>query len=80
MSLEDLICSSDINEIIQANIPVPTYPYHNSMCGSILHSTPTNSSTEIFSYLRHGRFDAFRRSLDVYHQNIIQMRNEYGQV
>jgi hypothetical protein len=55
-------------------------PYHESICGSILLPLPTNSPLEIFSYLRHGKFDQFRRCLDIYHKEIIQMKNEHGQV
>ena len=74
------ILSSDINDIIQAS-PVPTtYPYHTSACGSILYSNPTKSAEEIFSLLRHADFDAFRRSLDVYHQDIIRIKNNHEQV
>jgi hypothetical protein len=55
-------------------------PYHESICGSILLPLPTNSSSEIFSYLRHGKFDRFQRCLEMYHKEIIQMKNEHEQV
>jgi hypothetical protein len=80
MSLDDKILSSDINNTIQATSLLTTYPYHTSLCGSILHSTPTNSPSDIFAILRHGNFDTFRRSLDVHHNNIIRMKNDLGQV
>lgn len=80
MSLDDQILSSDINNSFQTNPTPIAYPYHTSVCGSILYSSPTNSLPDIFSILRHGNFDAFRRSLDVYHRDIIRMRNEHGQV
>lgn len=54
--------------------------YHESVCGSILYCAPTNSTSEIFSYIHHGRFDAFRRSLEIYYKDIVQMKNEHGQV
>jgi hypothetical protein len=72
--------SSDIAILHQAALITPYDPYHQSVCGSILHSTPTNSPAEIFSYLQHGNFDAFHRSIDVYHKDIVQMRNNAGQV
>ncbi|CAF0841104.1 unnamed protein product [Adineta steineri] len=53
--------------------------YHTSICGSILLPTATKCPSEIFSLLRHGKFDAFRQSMNIYHQDIIQMKNEYGQ-
>ena len=80
MSLADAILSSDINNSIQAPPITNTLPYHTSVCGALLYSTPTNSPSEIFSYLRHGNFNAFRRSLEVYHNDIIRMRNDQGQV
>jgi hypothetical protein len=80
MSLADAILSSDINNSIQAPTITNTYPYHTSICGSLLYSSPTNSPSEIFSYLRHANFIAFRRSLDVYHNDIIRMRNDHEQV
>lgn len=80
MSLDEQILSSDINNSLQIN-PIPTSRlYHTSACGSILYSTPTNNASEIFSFLRHGNFEAFRRSFEVYYQDIIQMRNQHGQV
>lgn len=54
--------------------------YHTSVCGSILHSIPTNNCQTIFSYLRHGNFEAFRRSIDVFYRDIVKMRNEREQV
>ena len=71
---------SSVTNLIQPTFIPASEPYHKSICGSILHSTPTNSPSEIFSYLRHGTFDAFRRSIDVYHKEIIQMKNDHGQV
>jgi hypothetical protein len=73
---------SDPNDSFQVTPgPAASYePYHKSVCGSILHSLPTNASSEIFSYLRHGKFDAFRRSFDIYYKDIIQMKNEREQV
>ncbi len=80
MSVDDKILSSDINNSFQT-IPTPiSYPYHTSTCGSLLYSSPSNSPSDIFAYLRHNNFDAFRRSFDVHHNEIIQMRNEHGQV
>ena len=80
MSVDERILSANINNLIQSTTTSTSQPYHTSVCGSLLFSTPTNSSSDIFSYLRHGNFDAFRRSLDVYYNEIIRMRNEYGQV
>jgi hypothetical protein len=68
---------SDLNNLLQSII---TKPYQESVCGSILLPLATNSPSEIFSYLRHGQFDKFRRCLDVYYKEIIQMKNEHGQV
>ena len=78
--LDSKILSSDINNLIQAAQTQVTHAYHTSICGSILHSAPSNSSADIFSYLRHSNFDAFRRSLDIHHSDIIGMRNEQEQV
>ena len=78
--LDSKILSSDINDLIQAAPVQVTHAYHTSICGSILHSAPSNSSADIFSYLRHANFDAFRRSLDLHHNDIIRMRNEHEQV
>lgn len=72
--------SSDPNNSIQSTSIKSFEPYHKSISGSILHPAATNSSREIFSYLRHGNLDAFRRSLAVYHKDIFQIRNEHGQV
>jgi len=81
MSVDDKILSSDINHSFPSTNTAPiSHPYHTSICGSLLYSSPTNSPSDIFSFLRHGNFDAFRRSLDVYHHDIIRMRNEHGQV
>jgi hypothetical protein len=80
MSVDDKILSSDIDNSIQLTTIQPTYPYHNSACGFILYSAPTNSSTDIFSFVRHGHLDALRRSLEVYPNDIIRMRNDHGQV
>lgn len=54
--------------------------YHESICGSILLPVPKKSASEIFAYLRHGKFDQFQRCFSVYHQELIQLKNEYGQV
>jgi len=54
--------------------------YHESMCGSILLPLSTNNTREIFDILRHGNFDRFRRCLEVYYKEIIEMKNEIGQV
>ena len=54
--------------------------YHESISGSILLPLPKNSSLEIFNYLRHANFDQFQRCFNVYHQELIHMRNEHGQV
>lgn len=80
MSVDDKILSSDISDSFSLTPTTTSYPYHTSKCGSILYSTPTNSPTEIFKYLSHNNFDAFRRSLDVYYNEISRMRNERGQV
>jgi hypothetical protein len=80
MSVDDKILSSDINSFFQSITTPISHPYHTSICGSLLYSSPTNSPSDIFSLLRHGNFDAFRRSLDVYHHEIIRMRNDHGQV
>ena len=72
--------SSDLNSSLQPTTITSYEPYQNSICGSILHPAPTNSPSEIFSYLRHGKLDALRRSLGVYPKDILQMKNEYGQV
>jgi hypothetical protein len=72
--------SSDLNQSLQSTSITSYEPYHKSVCGFILHPASTNSPSEIFSYLRHGKLDAFRRSLNVYHKDILQMKNEYGQV
>ncbi|UJR27993.1 hypothetical protein I4U23_009251 [Adineta vaga] len=82
MSVADRILSSDVNHLIQATTTTNnpnTQVYHQSVCGSILYSPPTNVPSDIFSMLRHGNFDAFRRSLDIYHNDIIRMRNDHGQ-
>ncbi|CAF1466920.1 unnamed protein product [Adineta steineri] len=79
MSVDDKILSSDLNNLIQATTISNTNAYHMSICGSILHPMPTNSPSDIFSFLRHSNFTALRRSLDVYHNDIIQMRNDHGQ-
>lgn len=78
-SLDRKILASDINDMIQVNSRPTTNTYHDSVSGSILYSIPTNSPDEIFSYIRHNDFQAFRRSLDVYHQDIIALRNERQQ-
>lgn len=81
MSLDEKILSSDIDNSIQATTSAtPSFPYHTSVCGSILYTAPTNTPSDIFSFLRHGNFDAFRRSIDIYHNDIIKMTNEHGQV
>jgi hypothetical protein len=69
-----------INNSLQPITLLSNDPYHESICGSILLPLPTNSPSEIFSYLRHGKFDKFRRCLDVYHKEIIQIKNEHEQV
>ncbi|CAF0822556.1 unnamed protein product [Rotaria sp. Silwood1] len=79
ISVDDKILSSDINNIIQATTTSTSYPYHTSVCGSLLYTAPTNTSSDIFSLLRHCNFDAFRRSLDIYYNDIIQMKNDHGQ-
>ncbi|CAF2103310.1 unnamed protein product [Rotaria magnacalcarata] len=79
MSVDDKILSSDINNYIQATTVQASYPYHTSVCGSLLYTAPTNTPSDIFSYLRHGNFEAFRRSLDIYHNNIIKIKNDHGQ-
>lgn len=80
MSLDSRILASDINDMIQVNPPPTTNTYHDSVCGSILYSVPSKSPEDVFSDLRHNNFDGFRRSFDVYHQDIIAMRNDRGQV
>ncbi|CAM2702740.1 unnamed protein product [Rotaria socialis] len=57
----------------------PSELYHTSACGSILHSLPTKVPSEIFAYLQHGKLDAFRRSLDIYYKDIVQIKNENEQ-
>ena len=88
-SLEKALMSSDdqclssttLNDHIhEQTMTSPPDLYHNSVCGSILHSIPTNNPSTIFSYLRHGNFDAFRRSYDIYHREINTMKNEHEQV
>ncbi|CAF1018440.1 unnamed protein product [Adineta steineri] len=54
-------------------------PYHTSTSGSIILPMATKCPAEIFSLLRHGKLDVFRQSVDVYHQDIIKMKNEHGQ-
>ncbi len=83
MSFEDNLVksqSSDLNNSMQPTSITASNSYHESACGAILLPLPRNSPSEIFSYLRHRRFDQFRRCLDVYHKEIIQMKNEHGQV
>ncbi|CAF0826668.1 unnamed protein product [Adineta ricciae] len=81
MSVDEKILSSDFNYPTQPQTTSNsnTQAYHLSVCGSILYSPPTNSPSDIFTFLRHGNFDAFRRSLDIYHNDIIRMRNDHGQ-
>ncbi|CAF1027658.1 unnamed protein product [Adineta steineri] len=70
--------ASDLND----NQPTSTKSaelYHTSICGSVLHPMATKCPAEIFSLLRHGKLDVFRQSVDVYHQDIIKMKNEHGQ-
>lgn len=83
--LDEKILAADLNHAIQApttngGTSPNAHTYHLTVCGSLLYSPPSNSPAEIFAYLRHSRFDAFRRSLDVYHAEIIHMRNGQGQV
>ena len=82
MSVDEKILSSDFNYPTQPQTTSNsnTQAYHLSVSGSILYSPPTNSPSDIFTFLRHGNFDAFRRSLDIYHNDIIRMRNDHGQV
>lgn len=54
--------------------------YHESTCGSILLPLPKRSALEVFTYLRHGQFDRFQRCFSVYHQELIHLKNEHGQV
>ena len=54
--------------------------YQNSLCGAILHCTPTKCPSAIFNYIRHHNFQALHRSVDVYHQDIIRIRNDDEQV
>ncbi|CAF1366538.1 unnamed protein product [Adineta ricciae] len=68
--------SFNLNNLIRSS---PTESYDKSVCGSLLYSIPSNSSTEIFAYLRHSRFDAFHRSMDIHHKEIILMKNEHEQ-
>lgn len=72
--------STAINNSLQTTIGTSYNPYHQSVCGSILLPLPSKLSSDIFTYLRHGKFDKFRQCLEVYHKEIIQMRNEYEQV
>lgn len=80
MSVDDQILSSDIDGTTQMNNASSTYPYHTSVCGSMLYTSPTNVPSEIFALVRHAEFDAFRRSFDLYYNDIIKMRNDHGQV
>ncbi|CAF2345544.1 unnamed protein product [Rotaria sp. Silwood2] len=79
VSVDTKILSSDISNFIQATPTLTSYPYHTSVCGSLLYTPPTNMPSDIFSFLRHGNFTAFRTSLDKYHSDIIQMKNDHGQ-
>ncbi|UJR21427.1 hypothetical protein I4U23_024513 [Adineta vaga] len=69
----------DLNDAIQKTSIASTEFYNKSVCGSILCPSPSNSTSDIFSYLRHAKFDAFRRSIDIFHKEIIQMKNEHDQ-
>ncbi|CAF2824680.1 unnamed protein product [Rotaria sp. Silwood2] len=68
--------SADVHNVFQSTSATSNDSYHKSICGSMLCHLPTNSPSEIFSYLLHGKFDVFRRSLDIHHKDIIQMKNE----
>lgn len=81
MSVDEKILSSDIDNISTPTATfAPTYAYHTSVCGSLLYTSPTKTPSDIFSYLRHSNFDAFRRSIDIYYNDIIQIVNDHGQV
>jgi hypothetical protein len=80
ISINNAILTSDIDELSDLNLCPATQNYHTSVSGSILYSVPSKLSSEIFSYLRHGDFDGFRRSLDLHHHEIIKMRNDHEQV
>ena len=72
--------SSAVQDSSESSSIILNESYHKSVCGLILHSSPTNCSSEIFSYLYHGNLDVFRRSLHLYHKDIIQLKNSHGQV
>lgn len=74
-SLDSRILASDINDMIQVNSHHTTNTFHDSVCGSILYSVPSQSPEEIFSYLRHNNLDGLKRSFDVNHREIVNMRN-----
>ena len=80
MSVDEKILSSTIDNYIQATTISTSQPYHTSACGALLYTSPTNLPSDIFSFLRHANFTAFQRSLEIYHKDIIRMRNEHGQV
>ena len=71
--------SPSLTESIHDTVVLPTTDhYQTSACGSLLHSVPTNDPATVFSYLLHGHFDAFRRSIEVFYRDIITMKNEHG--
>lgn len=75
------LLQSDINDLIQATPKATTnLSYNESICGSILHPTATNDPSKIFYYIRHGQYENFRRSVEVYHSEIAKMRNNLAQV
>lgn len=77
---KDSLQSSGFKTSSQTTAIMSNDPYHASVAGSILLPLPTDSSEQIFSYLRHGEFDKFRRCLELHHKEIIEMKNEHGQV
>ena len=80
MSVDEKILTSDIDNYIQSMTTSISQHYHSSVCGALLHTSPTNLPSDIFSFLRHANFIGFQSSLDIYHRDIIQMRNDHGQV
>lgn len=77
--LSQSLLSESTNRLQQMPATI-SEPYQNSLCGAILHCTPTKCPSAIFNYIRHHNFSALHRSLDVYHQDIIRIRNDNEQV
>ena len=73
------LLSDDTNRLHRISTTISD-PYQNSLCGAILNCIPTKAPSAIFTYIRHSNFQALHRSLDVYHQEIVRIRNDNGQV